>query len=118
MIGNTIILLLMVSITIMIFVSSYQFKRGNWLMWIAGYNDLPKEKREKIDGKYFGKKASETMTVSGVFMIIETVAIFLLLTNRVENKLISASIIIVPLVIFMIYVINKSIKGAKYYNSL
>ncbi|MHC5226796.1 DUF3784 domain-containing protein [Enterococcus sp. LJL99] len=118
MIVNMIILILMLSIALMSFIISYQLKSGKWLMWIAGYNDLPKEKREKIDEKALGKHASKTMVATGVFMIIETLIVFILLTNRVGSQVASVSIVIVPILFFISYVVNQTIRGTKYYKKL
>ena len=115
---NMLILILMLSITLLCFICSYQLKRGKWLMWIAGYNDLPKVKRDKIDGKALGKDVSKTMSVTGVIMIVETITILSLVNNRVENKFISASLVIVPLVFLIGYVVKKSIQGINYYKEL
>lgn len=118
MIVNIVILILMLSIAITFFVVGYQLKRSRWLMLMAGYNDLPIEKREKIDGKALGKDTGKTMTIGGVFIVFETIVTFISLSNVIQNKLLSVGLIIVPIILFIVYVVRKSLKGAKYYNSL
>lgn len=118
MIVNIVILILMLSIAITFFVIGYQLKRGRWLMLMAGYNDLPIEKREKIDGKALGKDTGKTLTIGGVFVTIETIIVFIILSNVIQNKLLSVTLIIMPIILFIVYVVKKSLKGAKYYSSL
>jgi hypothetical protein len=118
MIANIVILLIMISTIGICFVSSYQLKRGKWLMLIAGYNDLPKEEREKIDAKGLGRDVSKVLNLAAVFLIIETIAIIFPLNHWVKNKVFGVCMIVIPLLIFTLYTISMLIKNTKKRNKL
>ena len=109
--------LIVIAVIVGCFILGYQFSKGKWLMLIAGYNDLSEKVRAQLDDKKVGKDASKVCCLTGFFLIVEALLVYLI-SNITYLQQIDRSLLVIlfPVVIYM-YVVFKQVKqSSSYYN--
>lgn len=112
---SVIMFIVLFSLAISCFILSFKFRKGQWLLLVAGYNDLPKNKREKIDKKQIGNLASKSIFVTGIYLVYEAVVVQLLLFSFFENKGVALLLLGVPTILFIFFIVRQTkLSGAIY----
>ena len=70
------VLLLVLAIVILCFMAGFKFRQGKWLMLIAGYNDLDKETRDKMDSQKIGRETGNISIATGIVIILFTFVVW------------------------------------------
>ncbi|MFW8052096.1 DUF3784 domain-containing protein [Vagococcus fluvialis] len=109
--------LIVLAVIVGCFILGYQLSKGKWLMLIAGYNDLSEKVRAQLDDKKVGKDASKVCYLTGFFLIVEALLVYLISNiTYLQQTDRSLLVILFPLVIYM-YVVFKQVKqSSAYYN--
>ena len=109
--------LIVIAVIIGCFVLGYQLSKGKWLMLVAGYNDLSEKVRAQLDDKKVGKDASKVCYLTGFFLIVEALLVYLISNiTYLQQTDRSLLVILFPVVIYM-YVVFKQVKqSSSYYN--
>lgn len=109
--------LIVIAVIVGCFILGYQLSKGKWLMLIAGYNDLPEKVRAQLDDKKVGKDASKVCYLTGFFLIVEALLVYLISNiTYLQQTDRSLLVILFPLAIYM-YVVFKQVKqSSAYYN--
>lgn len=115
MIAIIIVSILMLSIATLFFVWSYQFKRGKWLMLIAGYNLLTEAERNKLDPMKIGKDSAKVCFWGGIYVLFEFAIIIFALTTFYSSTWLFIGLIILPTLIFIIYCFQHVAKTNQYF---
>lgn len=110
---NIIIFCVLLIFALVSFVFGYHFSKGQWLMFIAGYNDLPKEKRERLDKKVLSKESSKTAYVAGIYLLIQGAMLEFLLFDIVKGMFVSIILLGAPFLFFLIYMIKRAFQWSK-----
>lgn len=119
MLENTIlgtVLLLVLAIVILCFMAGFKFRQGKWLMLIAGYNDLDKETRDKMDSQKIGRETGNISIATGIVIILFTFVVwgssYIPFFQQTENALL---LILLPTAIFIYWILKHVKKSSDYY---
>ncbi|MFW3538307.1 DUF3784 domain-containing protein [Vagococcus fluvialis] len=110
------VLLLVLAIVILCFMAGFKFRQGKWLMLIAGYNDLDKETRDKMDSQKIGRETGNISIATGIVIILFTFVVwgssYIPFFQQTENALL---LILLPTAIFIYWILKHVKKSSDYY---
>lgn len=109
-------MLLYFSVIVICFVCGFQFRKRKWLILIAGYNEFDKQTRDKMDKQRIGRESGTISLLTGVFLTMVGLIIWLSsyipFFTKTENAL---ALILIPTAFFIYYVLKKVKVAEDYY---
>ncbi|WEG73082.1 DUF3784 domain-containing protein [Vagococcus intermedius] len=111
MIFNVIIFFLMMLLSVLCFVCSDKFSKGQWLHLIAGYNHLSPKQKDNVNTKKIFQNASKVSLVAGVYIFYLSIVLQFILQDLFA-PFFDLLLIGIPTITFFFYVILK-VKDSK-----